>query len=48
MSFEAFMNDPKGYCAIHEIQLFGAGDNLVPAAVTRVAPPRSLRRREYA
>jgi len=38
MSFEAFMNDPKGYCAIHEIQLFGAGDNLVPAAVTRAAP----------
>ncbi len=38
MSFQAFMNDPKGYCMIHEMQLNGSGANLVPAAMTRAAP----------
>jgi hypothetical protein len=37
MSFQTFMNDPKAYCAIHEMQLNGAGANLVPASVTRAA-----------
>ena len=38
MSFQAFMNDPKGYCNIHEMQLNGGGANLVPLGVTRAAP----------
>jgi hypothetical protein len=39
MSFQAFMNDPKGYLKVHEMQLSGSGDLvLVPAAMTRAAP----------
>jgi hypothetical protein len=38
MSFQSFVNDPKAYLKVHEMQLQGAGANLVPAGVTRAAP----------
>lgn len=38
MSFQAFMHDPKAYCNIHEIQLNGSANNLVPVCITRAAP----------
>ena len=38
MSFQTFMNDPKAYCKIHEMQLNGSGANLVPACITRALP----------
>ncbi|MBV8870317.1 MAG: hypothetical protein JOY65_13030 [Acetobacteraceae bacterium] len=38
MSFQSFLQNPKGYLKVHEMQLNGGGANLVPASVTR-APP---------
>ncbi|HEY6527399.1 MAG TPA: hypothetical protein VIZ65_01805 [Cellvibrionaceae bacterium] len=38
MSFQSFINNPKAYVKVHEMQLQGAGANLVPASVTRAAP----------